>query len=102
MQDPASELPRIPLLKLFGKSGWLQDRGSESGQMGSKGHQSAASCRQRSPVEGSSAIFQTVSLGTSVNRLCSAASIVLGAHAETRQRSLSQTLPAHTAPIPRR
>src|SRR5215204_2851158 len=49
--------------KLFGKSGWIQDRGSESGQMGSKSNRSSASCRQRSPVEGSSAIFQTVSEG---------------------------------------
>ena len=49
--------------KLFGKSGWIQDRGSESGQMGSKAHRSAASYRQRSPVEGPSAIFQTVSEG---------------------------------------
>ena len=60
------------LLALIHRSAWRnclenrdesRNRGSESGQKGSKGHRSAASCRQRSPVEGSSAIFQTVSEG---------------------------------------
>src|SRR5829696_2270737 len=66
--------------KLFGKSGWIQDRGSESGQMGSKSNRSAASCRQRSPVEGSSAIFQTVSEGefSEVRRLAERRLVVDG------------------------
>jgi hypothetical protein len=38
---------------------------------------------------------------TPMNRPCSAASIVLGAHAETRQRSPSRRWPECTAPMPR-
>src|SRR5215213_11274880 len=47
--------------KLFGKSGGGAGQGSESSQEGSKEPRSVASCRQISPVERPSAIFQTVS-----------------------------------------
>src|SRR5215218_265726 len=49
--------------KLFGKSEWVPNRGSESGQKGSKESRSAASCGQRSVLQRASAIFQTVSEG---------------------------------------
>jgi hypothetical protein len=68
MQDPESELRRIHLLKLFGNSEWVPNRGYKSGQKGSKECRLAASCRQRSAVETPSAIFQTVSPRTRVNK----------------------------------
>ena len=61
MQDPANELPRINLLRLFGKSEWVTNRGCESGQDGPKESLSAASYLQTSALETPSAIFQTVS-----------------------------------------
>ncbi len=67
MHDAVCRLPRIYLLKLWGKSGWVSNRGPESRQEGAKEARSAASCRQRGTVEKPSAIFQTVSLGTWVN-----------------------------------
>src|SRR5215212_6713282 len=54
--------------KLFGKSGGGAGQGSESSQEGSKEPRSVASCRQISPVERPSAIFQTVSLRGWVNK----------------------------------
>src|SRR5215203_2118089 len=47
--------------KLFGKSGWVPNRGSESGQEGSKESRSAISLAARSTAETPLAIFQTVS-----------------------------------------
>ena len=49
--------------KLFGKSEWVPNRGSESGQEESKESRSAASWRQRCALKTPSAIFQTVSEG---------------------------------------
>src|SRR5215217_2261902 len=49
--------------KLFGNSQWIPNRGSESGQEGSKESRSAASWRHRRVLEMPSAIFQTVSEG---------------------------------------
>src|SRR5215203_5414261 len=49
--------------KLFGKSGWVPNRGSESGQEGSKESRSAISLAARSTAETPLAIFQTVSEG---------------------------------------
>src|SRR5215216_2275857 len=68
MHDPASELRRILLPKLFGNSQWIPNRGSESGQEGSKESRSAASWRHRRVLEMPSAIFQTVSPRTRVNK----------------------------------
>jgi hypothetical protein len=62
------ELPRIRLPKLFGNSVWVPNRAYESAQKGSKESISVVSCRQRSAVETPSAIFQTVSPRTSVNK----------------------------------
>ena len=45
MHDPANELPRIPLPKLFGNSEWIPNWGYESGQEGSKESRSADSSR---------------------------------------------------------
>src|SRR5215213_8155347 len=53
--------------KLFGNSEWVLNRGSESGQEGSKESRSAASWRQRRAVETPSAIFQTVSRSHLIN-----------------------------------
>src|SRR5215217_6367244 len=55
------QLRRIPLPKLFGNSQWIPNRGSESGQEGSKESRSAASWRHRRVLDMPSAIFQTVS-----------------------------------------
>src|SRR5215217_4708859 len=57
------EVRRILLPKLFGNSQWIPNRGSESGQEGSKESRSAASWRHRRVLEMPSAIFQTVSEG---------------------------------------
>src|SRR5215203_5414421 len=57
--------------KLFGKSGWVPNRGSESGQEGSKESRSAISLAARSTAETPLAIFQTVSLRASVNKASS-------------------------------
>src|SRR5215213_6127811 len=54
--------------KLFGNSEWVLNRGSESGQEGSKGVPIGRSWRQRSAVETPSAIFQTVSVETRANK----------------------------------
>src|SRR5215212_2980087 len=48
---------------LFGKTGWVPNRGSESGQEGSKESRSAISLAPRSTAETPLAIFQTVSEG---------------------------------------
>ena len=71
MQDPANELRRIPLPKLFGKSEWVPHRSCESDQEGFKEPRSTASCGRRSVIEKPSAIFQTVSPRTRVNKLFS-------------------------------
>jgi hypothetical protein len=63
------QLRRIPLPKLFGKSEWVPNRGSESGQEWSKESRSAVSYRQRRAVEKPSAIFQTVSPRPPVNNI---------------------------------
>src|SRR5215208_4112759 len=54
--------------KLFGKSEWVPNRGSESGQEESKESRSVASWRQRIALVTPSAIFQTVSPRTPVNK----------------------------------
>jgi hypothetical protein len=68
MEDAGYEFPRIPPSKLFGKSEWVPNHGYESGQDGSKESRSADSWRQRSALETPSAIYQTFSPGTSVNK----------------------------------
>src|SRR5215218_9434995 len=62
------QLRRTYLPKLFGKSGWVPNRSSESGQEGSKESRSAISLAARSTAETPLAIFQTVSPRTRVNR----------------------------------
>src|SRR5215218_4303231 len=57
------QLRRTYLPKLFGKSGWVPNRSSESGQEGSKESRSAISLAPRSTAETPLAIFQTVSEG---------------------------------------
>jgi hypothetical protein len=67
MQDPGCELRRIPLPKLFGNSEWAPNRGSESGQEGSKESQFGRFLLPERRAETPSAIFQTVSPRTPVN-----------------------------------
>ena len=67
-EPPQSEVPRINLPKLFGKSDQVPNQDSGGRQEGVKELRSAASCRQRSKVEKPSAIFQTVSPRTPVNK----------------------------------
>src|SRR5215213_9376689 len=67
-ENPKGELRRTLLPKLFGNSEWVLNRGSESGQEGSKGVPIGRSWRQRSAVETPSAIFQTVSPRTRANK----------------------------------
>jgi hypothetical protein len=68
MHDPAFEFRRIPLPKLFGNSEWVPNRGYESAQKESRESRSAACWCQRSVLETPSAIFQTVSPRTWVNK----------------------------------
>src|ERR671910_3221604 len=63
-----AELRRIHLPKLFGNSEWVPNGGSETGQDGSKESRSADFCCRRSALETPSAIFQTVSPRTPVNK----------------------------------
>src|SRR5215203_7317607 len=62
------QLRRIHLPKLFGKSGWAPKEGFRRRTKGSKQSRSVASWRRRSTVERPSAIFQTVSPRTPVNK----------------------------------
>jgi hypothetical protein len=68
MQDCRYELRRIPLPKLFGNSEWAPNRGSESGQEGSKESQFGRFLLPERRAETPSAIFQTVSPRTPVNK----------------------------------
>jgi hypothetical protein len=63
-----NELRRKVLPKLFGNSEWVPNGGSESGQDGSKESRSADFCCRRSALETPSAVFQTVSPRTPVNK----------------------------------
>ena len=54
-EPPTPELPRIPLLKLFGNSEWVTTRGCESGQEGPKESRFASPYRQTSALETPSA-----------------------------------------------
>jgi hypothetical protein len=67
MQDRGSELPRINLPTLFGKSGCAPKWGSEGGQEGSKRPRSATSQRPITTLQRPQVIFQTVSLRTPLN-----------------------------------
>src|SRR5215211_8224729 len=86
------------------KFGIVPNRGSESGQEGSKESRSATFCRQTSPVEKPSAIFQTVSEGEfSEVRLVGRARFTLPSPPAPKtspvRKALARTSP--TAPCPR-
>jgi hypothetical protein len=62
------EVRRLTLPKLFGKSERVPNRVPEGVQEGTNKTRSAASWRQRPTLEKPLAIFQHVSLGSTVNR----------------------------------